>query len=356
MDEREAMARAVELAWRGWGRAWPNPLVGAVVLRDGDIAGEGWHGEYGGTHAEPLALAAAGDRARGGTLVVTLEPCAHQGKTPPCVDAILSAGVRRVVVALSDPNPLAAGGAVRLRSAGIEVEVGLLADEAAAQNAAFLHVLKDPSRPFVALKLATSVDFRIADRDGRSRWVSGPAARAYVHWLRAGFDAVGVGVGTARADDPALTARGDPPPRLPLRRVVFDRALELPTTLRLVTDQPAATTVIGAPDAPDQRALALEARGVHVLRAPDAAAALAGLRAAGIGSLLVEGGGRVAGELLDAGLVDRFYGITAPVWLGDAAVPAVRGLGSAPLADARRWRVVERRALGPDTLLVLDRR
>lgn len=350
------MARALDLAGRGWGRVSPNPLVGAVVLRDAAVVGEGWHAEYGGPHAEPVALAAAGDRARGATLVVTLEPCAHQGKTPPCVDAILAAGVRRVVVALRDPNPVAAGGLARLRAAGVEVEAGLLSDQAAAQNAAFLRALVDPSRPFVALKLATSVDFMIADASGRSRWISGQAAREHVHWLRAGFDAVAVGLGTARADDPALTARGPAEPRLPLRRVVFDRTLDLPHTLRLVTEQPGSTIVIADVRAGADRARALEARGVQVVRAEDTVAALGILRRGGIGSLLVEGGGRVAGELLSAGLVDRFYWIQAPLWLGAAGVAAVRGLPSPPLDDAERWRVVERRPLGADTLLVLDRR
>jgi diaminohydroxyphosphoribosylaminopyrimidine deaminase/5-amino-6-(5-phosphoribosylamino)uracil reductase len=350
------MARALDLAWRGWGRVAPNPLVGAVVLQGGEVVGEGWHAEYGAAHAEPVALAAAGDRGRGATLLVTLEPCTHHGKTPPCTEAILAAGIGRVVIALEDPNPVATGGAVLLRKAGVEVAVGLLADEAAAQNAAFLHRVRVESRPFTALKLATSVDFRIADASGRSRWVSGEEAREYVHRLRVGFDAVAVGLGTARADDPALTARGTPAPRQPLRRIVFDRNLELPHALRLVREQPGTTIVVAGPSAAEDRSRALEALGVRVMRAPDAAAALAQLRRDGIGSLLVEGGGRLAGGLLAAGLADRFYWIQSPVWLGDAGVPAVRGLPSPPLADAERWRVVERRALGADTLLVLDRR
>jgi diaminohydroxyphosphoribosylaminopyrimidine deaminase/5-amino-6-(5-phosphoribosylamino)uracil reductase len=356
MDEREAMARALDLAWRGWGRVAPNPLVGAVVLRDGVVAGEGWHAEFGGPHAERAALAAAGERGRGATLVTTLEPCAHQGKTPPCVDAILAAGIRRVVAALPDPNPVAAGGAARLRTAGLDVEIGLLAEAAAAQNAGFLHRIAEPSRPWVALKLATSIDFRIGDSTGRSRWISGPAAREYVHWLRAGFDAVAVGLGTARADDPALTARGEPAPRLPLRRIVFDRSADLPHALRLVAERPDATTVVVDFAAPADRVRALEARGVHVLRAADESAALRLLRERGIGSLLVEGGGRLAGRLLAAGLVDRFYWIAAPIWLGDGGVPAVRGAPSPPLSGAGRWHVREHRALGDDTLTVLDRR
>jgi diaminohydroxyphosphoribosylaminopyrimidine deaminase/5-amino-6-(5-phosphoribosylamino)uracil reductase len=349
------MARALELASRGWGRVAPNPLVGAVVLRNGELVGEGWHAEYGAEHAEPAALRAAGDRALGATLVVTLEPCAHSGKTPPCTDAIVAAGIRRVVIALQDPNPVAAGGIDLLRKAGVEVATGVAADEAAAQNAAFLHHIRGEARPFVALKLATSLDFRIADAGRISRWVSGPKAREYVHWLRAGFDAVAVGLGTAKADDPLLTPRATPEPRLPVRRVVFDRQLALPHTLRLVRDQPVSSIVLGEASASDDRARALEARGVRVIRAADAAAQLRMLRAENIGSLLVEGGGQVAGRLLADGLVDRFYWIQAPLWLGDAGVPAVRGLPSGPLADARRWRVVERRSLDDDTLLVVDR-
>jgi diaminohydroxyphosphoribosylaminopyrimidine deaminase/5-amino-6-(5-phosphoribosylamino)uracil reductase len=356
LDEQAAMARALDLAWRGWGRTWPNPLVGAVVLQDSVIAGEGWHAEFGGPHAEPAALAAAGPRAAGSTLVVTLEPCAHQGKTPPCTEAIIGAGVRRVVVALPDPNPTAAGGADRLRAAGIDVATGLLMDQAAAQNAPFLHVVRNPSRPFVALKLATSIDFKIADDKGRSRWVSGEPAREFVHWLRAGFDAVAVGLGTARSDDPALTARGTPAPRLPLRRIVFDRHLEVPPELRLVTRDPAATIIVGGSGAPEDRVRALTSLGLQVFRAADHRAALEQLRRDGVGAMLVEGGARLAGALLAAGLVDRFYWIQAPVWLGDAAVPAARGVPPATLADAERWHAVERRPLGDDTLLVLDRR
>lgn len=350
------MKHALDLAWRGWGRVHPNPLVGAVVLAGGEPVGEGFHAEFGGLHAEPVALAAAGERARGATLISTLEPCTHVGKQPPCTDVILRAGIRRVVAALPDPNPVAAGGAARLRAEGVAVELGLMADDASRQNAAFLHHVRDTSRPYLALKLATSVDFRIADPEGRSRWVSGPEAREYVHWLRAGFDGIAVGVGTARADDPRLSARGTVPVRVPATRVVFDRRLELPMNLGLVrTAGEARTLVVAEPGAPSRRKSALEAAGVQVVTAPDLPDALRQLRAAGVTALLVEGGGRMAGALLDAGLVDRFYWIQAPVWLGDRAVPAVRGLPSPPIADAARWHVVERRALGADTLVVLDR-
>ena len=351
------MRHALDLAWRGWGRVHPNPLVGAVVLDGGEVVGEGWHAEYGAQHAEPIALAAAGARARGATLVVTLEPCAHQGQQPPCVDAILRAGIRRVVAALPDPNPVAAGGAARLREAGIPVELGPERDAAEAQNAAFLHGLSNPERPFVALKLATSLDGRIADLEGRSRWISGSEARGYVHWLRAGFDAIGVGGRTARADDPSLTVRGAVTPRVPPGRVIFDAAADLPGSLGLVRSASELPTfVVASRQAPAARLTALERAGVRVVAAPSLSEGLAALRAAGIGSLLVEGGGRLAGALIGNGLCDRFYWIQSPVWLGDRGVPAVAGLPSEPIARAERWRTVERRVLGQDTLLVLDRR
>lgn len=352
----EAMTRALDLAWRGWGRVQPNPLVGAVILKDGVIVGEGWHAEYGGPHAEVGALAQAGASARGATAVVTLEPCAHHGKQPPCVDALIAAGVSRVVAALPDPNPVARGGAERLRSAGIEVELGLLQRAAAVQNAAFLHALREPSRPFVALKLATSLDGRIADANGNSRWVSGPEARAYVHWLRAGFDAIAVGGVTARVDNPSLTVRGPLQPRVNPLRVVFAADADVPPGLTVVkTARSAPTIVIVAPGAEADRVGLLEAAGVEVFRSGDLAASLAHLRSRGVGSLLVEGGGRLAGALLAAGLVNRYYWIQSPLWLGAGALPATAGLPSTSLSEAARWQVSDRRPLGEDTLLMVDR-
>ena len=350
------MRHALDLAWRGWGRVHPNPLVGAVILAAGEPVGEGFHAEFGGPHAEAVALEQAGERARGATMISTLEPCNHQGKQPPCTEAILHAGIRRVVAAVGDPNPLASGGADRLRAAGIEVELGLMAEDAGRQNAAFFHRVRDSSRPYVALKLATSVDFRIADRDGRSRWVSGPEARDYVHWLRAGFDGIAVGLGTARADDPRLSVRGAVPIRVPATRIVFDRRLELPSGLDLVRSAAEVPTlVVAQPGVSTDRAAELAAAGVRVLYAAALPDALHQLRGVDVTALLVEGGGRLAGALLDANVVDRFYWIQAPLWLGDRGVPAIRGLSSPPIADAPRWHVVERRALGDDTLTVLDR-
>jgi diaminohydroxyphosphoribosylaminopyrimidine deaminase / 5-amino-6-(5-phosphoribosylamino)uracil reductase len=357
VNEREAMARALDLAWRGWGRVQPNPLVGAVVLRNGELVGEGWHPEFGDRHAEAVALAGAGERARGATMVVTLEPCAHQGKQPPCTEAIIRSGIRRVVAALSDPNPVAAGGGELLRQAGLDVEVGPLGDAAAAQNAIFLHSIQDTARPYVALKLATTLDGRIADGYGRSRWISGEQGREYVQWLRAGFDAIAVGGRTARLDDPSLTVRGPVQPRVAPKRVVFDRAADLGPQLTLVrgaTEIP--TLVVAAPDADGGRVRRLETAGVTVLRADSLDLALTSLRSLGIGSMLVEGGGQLAGALLRAGLVDRYYWLQSPLWLGGDGVPALAGLPARSLDQAERWRVVERRSLGDDTLLVLDHR
>ncbi|MGI9040601.1 MAG: bifunctional diaminohydroxyphosphoribosylaminopyrimidine deaminase/5-amino-6-(5-phosphoribosylamino)uracil reductase RibD [Gemmatimonadales bacterium] len=351
------MARALDLAWRGWGRVQPNPLVGAVVLAAGEAVGEGWHAEYGERHAEPAALEQAGERTRGATLLVTLEPCAHYGRQPPCTDIITTSGIRRVVAAMADPNPIAAGGADRLRAAGVEVEIGLLGQAAGSQNASFLHRVRDPSRPFVGLKLATSLDGRIADSEGSSRWISGEEARAYVHWLRAGFDAIAAGGRTVRADDPSLTVRGSLQPRVAPRRVVFTESADLDrglTVVRTTGDTP--TTVIASTTAPAARLRELEASGVTVLLADDLEAALRSLRQAGVMSLLVEGGGKLAGALLARGLVDRYHWVQSPLWLGEGGVPAVSGLPDTAIANVERWEVAERRPLGGDTLLVMDRR
>ncbi|HEY7503089.1 MAG TPA: bifunctional diaminohydroxyphosphoribosylaminopyrimidine deaminase/5-amino-6-(5-phosphoribosylamino)uracil reductase RibD [Gemmatimonadales bacterium] len=358
MDEREAMVRALDLAWRGWGRVQPNPLVGAVVLSsDGRVVGEGWHAEFGERHAEPLALEAAGGRAHGSTLVVTLEPCNHQGKQPPCTGAVLVSGVRRVVVALPDPDPEASGGAAKLAAGGVEVRIGLEREAAEAQNAIFLHRFREPNRPFVALKLATSLDGRIADSAGQSRWISGEKAREYVHWLRAGFDAIAVGGRTARQDDPRLIPRGAVEPRVMPRRVVFDTTAELSTELTLVrTAAEIETIVVASPDAPTANLRRLELAGVTVLRAASLEDGLGQLRGAGIGSVLVEGGGRLAGALLARRLVDRYYWVQSPLWLGERGVPAFADLPSEPIAAVERWAVVERRSLGEDTLLVVDHR
>ena len=351
------MERALDLARRGWGRVAPNPMVGAVILTGDGVVAEGYHAEYGGPHAEVVALQAAGERARGATLVVTLEPCAHHGKTPPCTDAILAAGVARVVAAIADPDPQARGGAAVLRAHGVTVSLGLLAEAAAALNAPFLFAREQAERPFVALKLATSIDGRIADAAGSSQWVSGEAAREHVHWLRAGFDAIAVGGTTALHDNPQLTVRGPVTPRRPPVRVVFDRRAMLNLGVQLVsTAREVPTWVMSSLDAPPSSVTQLERSGVRVFRPTTLRDGLRMLREAGIQSLLCEGGGALGAKLLADGLVDRLYWVQAPVWLGEGAVPAFPGVPPQPLAAAPRWTPVERRALGPDTLLVLDRR
>jgi diaminohydroxyphosphoribosylaminopyrimidine deaminase/5-amino-6-(5-phosphoribosylamino)uracil reductase len=355
--ERAAMERALDLARRGWGRVAPNPLVGAVLLVGDAVVAEGYHGEYGGPHAEIVALDAAGARARGATLVVNLEPCAHHGKTPPCTDAITTAGVARVVAATADPDPEARGGASVLRAKGVIVSIGLLAEAAAALNAPFLFAREQNDRPFVALKLATSIDGRIADAAGSSQWVSGVAAREYVQWLRAGFDAIAVGGTTALRDNPQLTVRGSVVPRRPPVRVVFDRRAMLNPSAQLVSSaRDVPTWVMASPEAPASSVTALEQNGVRVFRPASLAAGLQMVREAGIETLLCEGGGALGARLLVDGLVDRLYWVQSPVWLGEGAVPAFPGVPSNPLVAAPRWTPVERRALGSDTLLVLDRR
>lgn len=349
------MTRALTLAERGWGLVHPNPMVGAVVVRDGAIVGEGWHRAWGEAHAEVEALRAAGDAARGATLVVTLEPCSHHGKQPPCVDAILAAGIARVVVAQADPNPVAAGGADRLRAAGVPVEIGVGEVEARRLNFRFLEGFRERARPFVAIKLAVSLDGCAAAADGTSQWLSGPEARDWVHWLRAGFDAIGIGATTLVADDARLTVRGEVTPRVAPRRVLFDRSGRTPASHGIfasVADVP-VDVVVGPTVTPEGReALAAVGATVHVADGLDVS--LRTLREAGIASLLVEGGGRLAGALLAAGLVDRIHQIQVPLWLG-AGRPAWPGLAVTTLAEAPRWRVVERRNLGGDTLLVLER-
>ncbi len=231
-------------------------MVGAVVVRDDEVVGEGWHAEYGGPHAEVMALNAAGVRARGSTVYVTLEPCAHTGNTPPCTDALVRAGVSRVVCAVRDPNPVAAGGTRRLEEAGVEVAVGLEESEALELNAPFFHALTS-TRPFITLKLATSIDGAIADASGRSQWLTGAAARRYVHRLRAGHDAIAVGAGTAIADDPSLTVRTGRRPRVAPTRIVFDRRARLPLTSALVRTAGGLRTIVVVADASSGQARSL---------------------------------------------------------------------------------------------------
>lgn len=356
--DRAFIRRAIALAWNGWGRVAPNPLVGCAVVREGQVVGEGWHAGYGLPHAEVEALRAAGERGRGATAYVSLEPCSHWGKTPPCTDALVAAGVRRVVFGGFDPNPKAMGGAEVLRAAGIEVLGGVEEQAVRDQNAVFYHAHspEGDARPFVALKLAMSLDARIADRDGRSAWITGEESRAEVHRLRAGHDAVAVGVGTAVRDDPLLTVRGVVEPRVPPVRLVFDRALRLPADGRLVRSaREAPVWVVCEPDATAERRRPLEETGVRVIAAAGLPDQLRAVREAGVRSLFAEGGSVLASALLVAGVVDRMYVFYAPVLIGPDGASPFAGIAGSPLAEAARWRRVETRAFGADTLVTLAR-
>lgn len=358
-QDRAFLRRAIELAGRGWGRVAPNPLVGCVIVRDdGTVAAEGWHTEYGRPHAEVEALRAAGGAARGATAYVSLEPCSHHGKTPPCTDALAAAGVRRVVFGGFDPNPKASGGAAVLRASGVEVVGGVEEDAVRDQNAVFFHAhsAAGAGRPFIALKLALSLDARIADRDGGSVWITGDEARAETHRLRAGFGAIAAGIGTARADDPRLTVRGAVEPRVPPVRIVFDRGLRLPMDSALVrTAREVPVWTVCGPDAPPDRRRALEDAGVRVLRGAGLAEQLRAIREAGVGSMFVEGGAVLASALLAADVVDRMFLFYAPVLVGPEGAAPFGGIASPPLGEAHRWRRLRTQAFGADTLVTLAR-
>jgi diaminohydroxyphosphoribosylaminopyrimidine deaminase / 5-amino-6-(5-phosphoribosylamino)uracil reductase len=345
------MRRALSLARRGWGRTAPNPMVGAVVARDDVVVGEGFHAEFGGPHAEVVALRAAGDGARGATVYVTLEPCAHHGKTPPCADALVAAGVARVVIAAADPNPTARGGAERLRAAGIDVVSGVERERACELNASFFNSFVS-RRPWVVLKLALSADGAIAAASRRKQWLTGPDAQAEVHRLRAGVDAVAVGLGTALADDPALTARGDPRPRVPPARIVFDDDARLPVDRVLVHTARDLPTIVVTRRPDETRARHLEDMGVRILRASTLESALEQLARDGIRSILVEGGAGLAGRLLRSGLIDRMVIFRTPVVLGPGALHAFAHAPGVSLADADRFRLLETQAFGDDTMSV----
>ena len=359
MDQR-FMAMALALAERGLGNVWPNPAVGCVLVKDGRVVGRGWTQPGGRPHAESEAIDRAGNAARGSTAYVTLEPCAHHGRTPPCVDLMLTAGISRTVVAAVDPDPRVDGkGISLLRDAGMVVDVGCLEAEACGLNAGFFNRMRH-QRPFVSLKLATSADGRIATASGDSQWITGPAARAEGHRLRLRHDAIMVGSGTALADDPLLTCRlPGLEDRSPVR-VVLDRRLRLAPAGRLAssaTSQPVwlFTHAAGTPGAD-----MLRSRGVTVfpVAARDATEmlveCLATLAEQGVTRLLVEGGATLATAFLRAGLVDRLYQFEAALLIGADGYPATHSLSVRRLAEARRWRRVDSRILDPDRLDVLE--
>lgn len=346
------MRRALANAERGWGQTAPNPMVGAVVVsKSGEVVADGWHHRFGEAHAEVEALRAAGDRVRGSTIYVTLEPCTHQGKTPPCVDALIAAGVKRVVIAARDPNPVAGGGVERLRKAGVDVAVGIESAAALELNAAYYNSFAF-DRPWVTLKFAMSADGAIADPTGARRWISGPESRREGHRMRANADAVAVGIGTVLADDPELTVRDSDPPRIQPTRVIFDSRLRTPLDAAVVRGATAVPTVIIASGAEPSRAATLEERGIRVFLTKDLEHALRLLRSVGVKSLLVEGGAKLAWEFLRNDLVDRVALFEAPLVLGEAALRAFAHSPAEFPAALRRQPVVRRSPFGEDTLTV----
>jgi diaminohydroxyphosphoribosylaminopyrimidine deaminase/5-amino-6-(5-phosphoribosylamino)uracil reductase len=362
-DDARFMARALELAEQGRYGASPNPMVGAVVVdRAGTFAGEGCHRAWGREHAETAALTAASGRARGGTLYVTLEPCTHHGQTPPCADAVIAAGISRIVIATRDPNPAAGGGVERLRAAGLEVEVGLLGDRADRLNRRFRRWAVD-RRPWVTLKAAVSLDGRIATHTGRSQWITSEPARRRALELREEHDAILVGVGTVLADDPRLTRRLGLNPVERFLRVVLDSHLRTPVTARIVAEDPSSTVLAHTADAPSLRRLALAESGVRLLEVAadddgrvDLSAVLAALAAEPAAAVLVEGGSEVAGSFVDAGLVDEVVLMMAPILIGGRAAPAaVGGRGVTELADAARLSIERVTRRGDDLELVAVR-
>jgi diaminohydroxyphosphoribosylaminopyrimidine deaminase / 5-amino-6-(5-phosphoribosylamino)uracil reductase len=348
------LERSLVLAERGARTAAPNPMVGCVLVRDGEVIAEGWHQRPGGPHAEVVALAAAAGAA-GATAYVSLEPCAHHGRTPPCADELIAAGVARVVIAAQDPDPRTDGrGIDRLRAAGVTVELasGEIELRARSQNAAF-RTLVTAGRPHVTYKAAVSLDGRTATASGQSRWISSPASRRLVHEWRARAAVVAVGIGTALADDPLLTARDVDPPaeRQPLR-LVFDREARLPLGSALVAGAgQAPLAVVCRPGAVGAGALA--AAGVEVIEADGPAAALAELGRRQLSSLLLEGGATLAGALAEAGLIDRLALFVAPMLLGEGP-GLLRGWSAGRLDEAIAAASVTTEPVGPDTLLVAE--
>ena len=362
--DQRFMQLALTLGRRGQGRTWPNPAVGAVVVKDGVIVGRGWTQPGGRPHAEPEALARAGDAARGATLYVTLEPCSHVGQSPPCADAIIAAGIARVVSAIEDPNPEVAGqGHARLRAAGIVVDIGLGALEAARDHAGHFRRIRD-KRPHVILKLAVSSDDKIGASGRKPVAISGEAARARVHLLRAQCDAVLVGIGTVRADDPLLTCRlPGMEARSPVR-VVLDRSLRIPGVSRLVhsaRETPLWVMTSSLSEAP--AAMKLGAAGAQVIRVAtttpppglDLLAVLHALAEKRITRLLVEGGARVASSFIAAGLVDEVWLLRGPDAIGAEGVTALEALPLSAITQSPAFRVRASENLQNDTLTIYER-
>ncbi len=358
MDDKRWMKRAIDLARKGIGTTSPNPLVGAVLVDDeGNVVGEGWHHKAGEPHAEVNALAQAGEKARGTTAYVSLEPCSHYGRTGPCCEALIAAGVKKVVIAIEDPNPKVAGNGIRrLQEEGIEVNVGVLAKEAAEVNEVFLHWITT-NRPFVALKYAMTLDGKIATGTGDSKWITGKEARGHAHYLRSIYDAILVGKGTVLEDDPSLTCRlveGKNP-----IRIILDAKLEIPISEKVISDGEAKTIIVAGKDVlPERLAERTFLDNVEVLQVDttdgnvDLNELLITLSERKITSILVEGGGAVHGSFFDAGFVERVYAFIAPRLIGGKkALSPIGGIGCLKIADGIQLDRVETMVLGSDFLI-----
>lgn len=357
--DTDFMKAALELAEKGCGLTSPNPMVGAVIVKDGQIVGRGWHEKAGGPHAEVNAIANAGSRARGAAIYVTLEPCNHQGRTPPCTKAILDAGIARVVCAMADPNPgVAGGGADFLASHGVEMKMGVCQEQALRLNEFFIRFIMT-RRPFVVLKCAATLDGKIATLTGDSKWVTGPAARARVHRIRHHVDAILVGINTVKADDPSLTTRLESGTGKDPVRVILDTRLSMPENARMLHQPSEAMTVIATGTQTDlQKVTRLKQAGVKIMSLPagksngiDLKALLERLGQMDITSLLVEGGSRVAGSFLRAGLVDKICFFYGPKILGGEGIPVCSGPGPESMASAIGVKHMEIEQIGDDFLI-----
>jgi diaminohydroxyphosphoribosylaminopyrimidine deaminase / 5-amino-6-(5-phosphoribosylamino)uracil reductase len=363
MNDIAHMRTAIALARRGLGDVWPNPAVGCVIVRDGRVVGRGWTQPGGRPHAETEALRRAGEAARGATLYVTLEPCSHHGRTPPCADAIVAAGIARVVSAMVDPNPEVSGaGHWRMAEAGIVVEVGVGAEQAARAHAGHVRRVRD-GRPHVLLKLAVSDDGKVGLAGRRPAAITGEAARARVHGLRAVSDAVLTGIGTALADDPLLTCRLPGMAERSPVRLVLDSALRLPLESHLVTTtRETPLWIVAAEDAPNERAQALQRLGAEVLRVASAGdrldlpAVLRQLAERGITRLMVEAGPTLVTAFLKADLVDEALLLRAPALIGPDGIDALEGMPLEALTRSPRLALISSEAIGADTVEHFERR
>ncbi len=359
------MGIALRLARRGLGRVAPNPSVGCVLVRPdlgGRVVGRGWTQPGGRPHAETEALSRAGGLAKGATAYVTLEPCSHHGKTPPCAEALIEAGIKRAVVAIEDPDPRVSGrGNQALRDAGIIVDTGLSAAEARRVNAGFLSKL-ERGCPHITLKVASSLDGMTATRTGQSKWITGPEARRWGHGLRARSDAILVGSGTALADDPSLTCKIPGLTEHSPVRVVLDGRARLPLTSTLAkTAEETAMWWVVSDQTTDERVAPFRKKGVKIIRLPsgddgfNADIAARRLSEEGVGRLMIEGGSSVTASFVKAGLVDEIYWFQAPVVIGGDGTPGVGGFGLEDLARSGRYHVMEHRRIGGDQLMVLEK-